>query len=892
MLENYTKIAAVPLRGGCITSIHKSLLPFGGMSEKQNIRDVHPGFRKRPGQIKLNSTADGVNSAMTLYPFRKRRIDESHFFAQMSDGDILEATNAPPVVTTGVFGSEVFDGSTGQIPAAWGNLGDILIYSNGVDQHKLYAGTANYVDAFIVHKGSAAPPNVPTVGEDYSTEVSDGLTTTSAILDSLNTLAAFHCVFICTPIPANRLTWTMAAANATAAVGTLSYRKNDNTWADTTETDGTISAGATLGQSGSMTWTPPADEIPCYMYGISGYWYQWKTATQLDAEVEVSKVTYGSAFQDLVNVWDGMIPYAIEAVHYDKSAEIYSNYATGYIDIGSMEFETGAGNDDKDRLYFNSSDPIMGIYVDVGATPNTVAASTVYGIKAWTGAAFTTVGTITDGTNGLQNSGWITWPRLTTIQPTQFQTSQWYSYWYYFWIGAASLSADTAISILTMPYFDVEEFGRGQCNCIWKDRPIFSFTLYPNYIYAGAAGKPCSLNGTDYGILMAGDGRRNKVTAMRKFHNELVVFQEERGFEGGCVTLFQGYTPTTFGKLLISDRIGTMNDKSVAVVDGVMTSTRTEEKVKDLIFFLSRYGVCATDGLSISIISDDIQNYFDPTQAECIRRGCEDKMWLSYDSAFNIIRIGLVSGISIQTATATSTSASKLADTAGAFTTKKTVSGHPITHTIAIGDTVYNTTDGTSALITAIDSATALSLDTDIMTSGEGYEIYSANCNLFPVFDLIDKSWGFDVIAQNLSCATEVEAGSGNATVIQVGGGAGDGFVYRLNTTTNDISTAVDSFVTMELNSNGEYVQLDEMLLRMKAQAAGDVTLTLSKNSVQAATKTLSMIQELTGQTIRRHRFNLNLCDQNITVKIQHNTASQECELLDVGFKTELFKDR
>jgi hypothetical protein len=44
--------------------------------------------------------------------------------------------------------------------------------------------------------------------------------------------------------------------------------------------------------------------------------------------------------------------------------------------------------------------------------------------------------------------------------------------------------------------------------------------------------------------------------------------------------------------------------------------------------------------------------------------------------------------------------------------------------TVLIGDKVYNTTDSTSAKVTNIDSDTTLTLDTDIMVSGETFEIY------------------------------------------------------------------------------------------------------------------------------------------------------------------------
>lgn len=813
MLKPFTEMLAIPLKGGAITRYHKSLLPFGGFSAAQNVRGKHPGFKKRLGQVKLHSTADSTNEVLSLYQFRKNRIDEKHFFAQMSDGDILEATNAPPAITTGVFGSEVFSGSAGQIPAAWSVVDDILIHSNGVDQHKTYTGDNNYVSAFVKFDGAAVPTNIPEIGIDYTVQVTDGLTTTVAILDSLNTYAAFECVFICTPVPATKLTWTISSANGNASVATLYYRKSDNTWADTSMTDGTISpAGKTLGATGSMTWTAPTDEIPMFMYGQSGFWYQLRVSAQLDAEVEVSKVTFGSGFHDLVNVWDGVIPYAIEAILYDQSAGVYSTYATGAVEISDM---VHSADDTADRIYFDSADGIQGIYIDVGATPNVNTTAAILGVYGWNGTAFTTVGTVTDGTNGFVNSGWITWPRFAS-QPHQFKTTQYYAHWYYIAIKTATLSTDLIISIQTMPYFDIEELGHGQCSCAWKGMTAYTFTLYGNYVYIAPPEQPLCLNGTNYGILKAGDGRTNKVVAMRNFYNEMLVFQEERGVEGGCVTLFQGYSPDTFGKLVLSTKVGTFSNKTVEVVDGVLTATATEEKVKTLCFFLSRYGVCTTDGISISVISDDIQNYFDPSKAECIRRGYESKMWLSYDSAFNVIRIGLVSG----------------------------------------------------------SSATLP--------------------NVFPVFDLIDNTWSFDTPAQELSCMVEAEAGSGDVQVIQAAGGIDDGTVYLLNSGTNDISTAIDSYITMELNAQGQYVQLDEMLVRAEAVAAsaGDITVTLTKNDIAAGTKTLSMSPEVTGQAIRRHRFNLNICDQNISIKLQNNAASKAMALLDIGFRSQIYEDR
>ena len=818
MLKPFTKIKGIPLRGGCNTVTHKSLLHAGAFSMVQNLRAKHPGFIKRPGQRKLHGTADGTNQAMTLYQFRKSRIDEKHFYSQFSDGDVLEAANAPPTVAATVFGTAtVHDGTTkagGMKPASWANLDDVLLYSNGVDQHQVCAGDTNYIAKVVKFDGSAAPPITPEDGTDYSTEATDGLTTTAVILDSLNTIANFECLYICTPIPANKLTITVGKANGTAAVGTLKYHKSDATWADTGETDGTIDTGKTIGQTGSMAWTHPSDEVPHFMYGMSGFWYQWETDTQLDAEVEITKITYGSDFQDLRNVWDGAIPAAIE-VQVGSTDGFYETYGGTSVNLS----ELGSAK----KIYIASADPLQGIYVDIGATVDTNG-TLMTSVKYWSGAAYATVGTITDGTNGLGNSGWIPFPRQASVQPTQFGTNKNYAYWYELTSPAQTMPANMVIGIYTMPYFDIEEFGKGEANCAWKHRGCYSFTLFGEYVYVSASYLPLALNGDDFGILLAGDGRSNKVVAMRKFHNELMVWQEEKGTEGGCITLFQGYDPAHFGKLLLSSKVGAMNAKCAVVVDGVLTATATDERIKTLAFSLSRSGVCATDGTSVSVISDDIQNYFDPTKAECIRRGYENEMWLEHDSAHNVLRIGLVSGA----------------------------------------------------------SATVP--------------------NIFPVFDLTDKTWSFDKLAQELSCMIEVESSAAftidsiayDPAVIQVGGGVDDGLVYQLNVGKNDITTAIDGYLTMELNAGGEFIQLNEVMLRAAAVAtsAGDITATFTRNTISAGAKTLSMSPAIATQTIRRHRFPLNICDQNISIKLQNNTASKAMELLDLGLKMEIYSER
>jgi hypothetical protein len=877
-LQKPLEVKTTPFRGGCNTYLEPALLDFGKFSMVQNFRQMHPGLKKRPGQIKLHDTADGTNRVMSLYQFSKGKKTERHLYAQMSDGDVLEATSGPPtVMTAAVFGAEVHDGtSTGMLPASWSVVNDTLLYSNGVDQHQVCFGTASYVNKFIVYKGAAAIPDVPILGEDYSSQVTDGQSSTVAILDSLGDLAVdYDCVFIMTPAPIKQLTWTLGAStkgNTTAAVGQMKYRKTDNTWAavaafnDGTElltldvapatpwlagetvtgqsstkaalivavtstltyqisgrtgaftlnevlTNGSVTADqgaahpqvATLGYTGNMTWTTPTDSMPSYMFGAYGYWYQFSLASgDLDAEVEVTSVTFEANWTNLANLWDGVLLECIEAQFNDVSAGTYITYGGSSITLSS-----GVGTDgSEDFLYIASSDPIDGMYIDVGDTPSTVGSNKIDTISYWNGATWTAWAETTnyvDSTTGFNSSGYIVFPRRTDEQKLMFNKTQYYANWYKV-TWKVTLSASVNVGFQFIPKYSIDDFGKGVCNTTWKERAIYTFDQDPEYIYIAPKEGPQTLNGDDFSIMMAGDGRANKIRCMKSFYNELMVFQEEKGEAGGCITLFDGYNISTFGRLILSTRYGTMNAQSVEIIDGFVFGENNT--VGMVAFILSRYGILFSDGKSVKHVPgfDDIANYFDPSHASCIRFGYENHMWLKYDSAFNILRIGLVTG-----------------------------------------------------------SGTV--------------------CNTFLTYDLKDQQFSFDSLQQPLACALEVEAASGSIPVLQVGGGTADGFVYLLNNGLNDVATAIDSYATLELDGDGDILQIDEIMMRLKVQSAGNVTVTPYLNSIAGTAITLAQTAETATQTIRRHKEPLNLTSQHISFKIQHNTVSESCYLEDYRFK-------
>jgi len=72
--------------------------------------------------------------------------------------------------------------------------------------------------------------------------------------------------------------------------------------------------------------------------------------------------------------------------------------------------------------------------------------------------------------------------------------------------------------------------------------------------------------------------------------------------------------------------------------------------------------------------------------------------------------------------------------TTSAATNKLIQTGQNFLTTVFVGNVVFNTTDNTYALVVSVDSDTQLTLDTDIMASGENFEIYSMAANGFYVW--------------------------------------------------------------------------------------------------------------------------------------------------------------
>jgi len=177
--------------------------------------------------------------------------------------------------------------------------------------------------------------------------------------------------------------------------------------------------------------------------------------------------------------------------------------------------------------------------------------------------------------------------------------------------------------------------------------------------------------------------------------------------------------------------------------------------------------------------------------------------------------------------TATATTANKLVDSTQNFNT-----------TAQVGSYITNTTDSTTASVTAIDSDTILSLDTDIMTSGENYILFAQPYVVFELSELVrdfmETEYG-NYSTDTLWIETDITIKDSAGAIVQVGGQditttqflGIDGYGYFENGV-NPRSTQYSTPMVMQDNTTVYYNDGQDIKIPVYAEAS---TITVSLTS-------------------------------------------------------------
>lgn len=186
---------------------------------------------------------------------------------------------------------------------------------------------------------------------DYSDNAQDNNTATDVDLSALSTAAANDYVFVGARMPFGGVEIDVDATNSNASVLTVNYW-NGSAWTDISATDGTINAGASLGQDGNVTWTVPTAWVSAgineTMTGVAKglgiaqaemFWTRWQWSATLDGTttqnswISINRnTTYaelmaGQSFEEAVTVGPGGI-YSVTAKTDAGTCNLIGNVAT------------------------------------------------------------------------------------------------------------------------------------------------------------------------------------------------------------------------------------------------------------------------------------------------------------------------------------------------------------------------------------------------------------------------------------------------------------------------------------------------------------------------------------------------------------------------------------
>ena len=593
-----------------------TLLPVGAISDGLNVRKIGEGggWKPRKGCTMHNTTALGSADILSLHQYTHPRNDDYHFLGQYN-GNLYDSSNDPDDTTPGAggFGTSIVSGLSTTVPGFSTMVGETFCYADGSGVPTVWGGTTPLCSGFLCHY-DISNDGTPDTYVDYTREVTDERSSTMATLR-----ADVHDVYyVCSPEIAEAITLDLGTTvNLLASVATVKSWVG-GAWQDRSATDGTIDpAGDTHGQDGSFTWDRNNTDTMRVIGGIMGYWYQVSFSSVLTAGVEIlsCKVAYDAT--ELTNKWSGVHEYPAAVRFYDHSETEYvdntgkvTNESTSqYMQIGEMQTT--------DFIYVKGVESLGGFGFAMVADYTQGIAAKVDSIEVWTGVAWTAGAGIIDGTldvagdSSFAQTG-IIWFNAAAVTAKR-RTFDWDTtpgYWYRISIDVAFTDTDIRVFMMSTTMFPAS-LSAADGVIEFKNR-LFTWgdPEYPNRLRYSSNGRPDCFSGGDSGYTEA-FGDMKPITCALRFHNELLVWKED------SVWLLEGYSPQTFGKLLLADTIGLASPKSAVVAETGYPAMRTDEPMS-IALWEDTDGVYVLDGRKPKKISLPVDHYFNTEYATAI----------------------------------------------------------------------------------------------------------------------------------------------------------------------------------------------------------------------------------------------------------------------------------
>lgn len=435
-----------------------------------------------------------------------------------------------------------------------------------------------------------------------------------------------------------------------------------------TVTDGTASGGVSLAQSGVMSFASTVGQaVPYYFEGLYLYAYLFNLSA---GSAEIYNVTADADFQEVVDIWDGILRQPIVWQFWDDSADTgagtYTEYTLEVNASSIVDYRIGGqadGMTTSDKIIMMFDDRMAAIkYEMIEGFVNIASAVAV--LKYWNGSAYIEVGNLVDGTTEdggatktLNQSGVMSWTPPSGAQEKPQTLFGVTGYAYELTITGGPLSGTTGDSsaevvidvctgipaqLVVPPFKFPSQFKSRALLCGYTEgkegnRVDFCFPNAPDVWNGGFT----SHNG--FSSLFFGGNE--DLTAGTQLHLRLssrlltvwLALKDSESY------MLAGSGPSDYQIFPISQVVGTPAPLTLAKAEA--GPELSKDTGRNVAFWLSNTGPIMFDGVTPHPIPG-IENYFDQTNAESIDF---DNIGISrgwYDSNFKEYNLLIPSGSS------------------------------------------------------------------------------------------------------------------------------------------------------------------------------------------------------------------------------------------------------
>ena len=391
-------------------------------------------------------------------------------------------------------------------------------------------------------------------------------------------------------------------------------------WLTLTLTDNT-DTGPSLSQTGTITFASTVGTaVARYIEGYFAYWYQF---TLSDGGADLYQFTVTAPMQPVMNIWDGVLRsisayyQTTEAgIRTDESVNVYRyeydalNTLT-YSDISSLPANHYL------EIAFTEKVTALGLYTATGYH-NTGAGVTAIGY--WSGGAYASVGSVSDGTaiSGMPmaQNGFLSWNNAT-ISGEQQRSLEGGDLLYFYKISfSGALSAGTRLFYVAgIPAADTKSGFAFPLHAADRLMLGCDTTGRKNKLLISAQDSPDVFNGADsYEILVGDDSALTCGTSIfaqyaSNIYNMALIF---KATETWTLVWTQGTDATAWTRFKISPNVGCPAPRTLRTVSAGFEHNINNVKV--IAIWRAEDGIYVSNGQAPYLVSSDISDVFDQTK--------------------------------------------------------------------------------------------------------------------------------------------------------------------------------------------------------------------------------------------------------------------------------------